>query len=677
MNVRIFGTLLIVIVVIATFVTLQPRVMCPSREEILIEDFPQLAKGLPEPMGAHASRDRFGIAQLIPDPFMRWESRTPEDCNYDAALGQLLAAQYALREEEESLWSASRAGVGVSFAQSRLDDARGRRDAAERAANEARLARDRSNDPAIVRKPGYSGVLIQRNTIVLRFREDASSEAIRDFIIQQHLTVRSGSASIALFVVEMDDAAPERTLDGDATRLRAVIDRLKDATNLVDTAVQNSLIGPNIVPRPSTVSRDWFRTQPPKDALVLSHFPEAWNFNQAIAARQSHVSVGVLDVGFDPEVCQQNDCDLDVKLTCTNIVDYHGTITASIIGATFNDGLGMDGAAPFATVFGCTPPDPPPCDASVPDDCSELKDQRRLFDGYVTALPTLLSASRARVVNASIGYNWSSVYIDPTNNAYVQALVADQGSQMRTLIQKYPDTILVSSAGNDSDRAHNKIQPAMWASPFNWAALYGPPAARSPNVIVVESLQDDGATSMPDSNSGGSIAAIGMNVLTIVSKGMYSPNSGTSVAAPLVTATIAQMWAVNTNLCPNPQTCGDVIKMKLGIGSGKPLNAFSAVRDSADDPDFDLANLVAPFDKVDRADFLSFKDGYKQVKAGVFTSDLNQDTKTNSNDGMFCRIDLDGNGVVDENDLDVLIRAWTGGLSPHDAAALHKELTQP
>jgi len=73
-------------------------------------------------------------------------------------------------------------------------------------------------------------------------------------------------------------------------------------------------------------------------------------------------------------------------------------------------------------------------------------------------------------------------------------------------------------------------------------------------------------------------------VLSLFDKNMYTTISGTSAAAPMVTSSIAMMWAVNTNLCPNPNTCGDDIKKKLEIGSGNPLNAFNAVRNSAADP---------------------------------------------------------------------------------------------
>jgi len=116
------------------------------------------------------------------------------------------------------------------------------------------------------------------------------------------------------------------------------------------------------------------------------------------------------------------------------------------------------------------------------------------------------------------------------------------------------------------------------------------------------------------------------------------------------------MWAVNTNLCPNPNTCGDDIKKKLEIGSGNPLNA-STPSETAQQTRLRSRKPRRSYDKVDMNDFSKFKDGYQQVRDNRITDDLNLDTKRDANDRMFCRIDLDGNGKVEAKDLEVMIRA--------------------
>jgi hypothetical protein len=58
----------------------------------------------------------------------------------------------------------------------------------------------------------------------------------------------------------------------------------------------------------------------------------------------------------------------------------------------------------------------------------------------------------------------------------------------------------------------------------------------------------------------------------------------------------------------------------------------------------------------------------------TFTEDLNDDNVMDANDAKFCRMDLDGNGTVDENDLEVLLDGWT---TPNvDRTALRVELQQ-
>src|ERR1700692_2022142 len=100
MNTRIAGVLFIAAAVIVTFITVPPRVMQPTREEMLIEAFPQLARRFAGPAGMPASGGGVATAMLIPDPFLRSASKTSADFAYDLALRRLLAAQLYLRQQE-------------------------------------------------------------------------------------------------------------------------------------------------------------------------------------------------------------------------------------------------------------------------------------------------------------------------------------------------------------------------------------------------------------------------------------------------------------------------------------------------------------------------------------------------------------------------------------------------
>jgi len=232
------------------------------------------------------------------------------------------------------------------------------------------------------------------------------------------------------------------------------------------------------------------------------------------------------------------------------------------------------------------------------------------------------------VINASIGYNWSELSIVPEENPGAQQIVREQGLMVRKLLAQFPKTVLVTSAGNDC-RSSNCTQQAMWTSPFNWAALGDPTPLepRSTNVIVVEAL-DRGGRELDTSNRGGTIAAIGQNIVSTGDNNSYgSCGEGTSCSAPFVTATIALMLSLDPNLEVSD------LKTRLLIG-GRTLNAFEAVK--ACDPRADLH--LADIDNsgtVDIRDLLLFD---------------NRLTTTDPRELSLSRLDVTGDGNVNGAD---------------------------
>lgn len=92
--------------------------------------------------------------------------------------------------------------------------------------------------------------------------------------------------------------------------------------------------------------------------------------------------------------------------------------------------------------------------------------------------------------------------------------------------------IIVASAGNDPRR------------PVAYPAAY-------PEVIAVTSTDGHGQLSVFAAHRGGvDLAAPGSKVSTLAVDGGYHVTSGTSIAAPLVTATVARLKAVNPQLGP-------------------------------------------------------------------------------------------------------------------------------
>jgi subtilisin family serine protease len=218
----------------------------------------------------------------------------------------------------------------------------------------------------------------------------------------------------------------------------------------------------------------------------------------------------------------------------------HGTFTASVIGEVTNNAVGGAGLVWNAQIM-------------------PLKFLDSSGDGTdYAAAEAIEYAVRhgAKVINAS----WGSTGADPTIEAAIQ------------YANKY-GVIIVAAAGNsgtDDDTS--------FFSPAAYSAQY-------PNVISVAAIGSDG-TLASFSNYGVNtvqIAAPGVNVYGTLSNGTYGAMSGSSMAAPLVTGTVALVeaahpsWtmsqvidAVLDTVTPDPALAGKV-------STGGVVNAGAAV----------------------------------------------------------------------------------------------------
>jgi len=582
---------------------------------------------------------------LVPDPLLRpLLDGTTGGAVYEAALATLLTAQYRLTKEQEAL-VASR----TLLAEAEQKEIPSARDAAQKLVAEvsqrvALAMRDvniatalaaRARNRAGTGGAGSIGASLESKTLLVMFHDLAKPAEI-DLVLKLHrLSVVSGVARLSLFVVQTTDRPNPSTPESEATFLHARVQRLRECP-IVEAATINVPMSGTIVPPPNIdTSTSWFTAD--NEPLVNSRFPQAWNFSKSIERKQhgAKVEVAVLDEGF---LEQQDDLPIE-RANCGGAHILHGTQVASIIGAHMADRRGMDGAAgPFVRVVGCA------CDAPVFDNAS------RMLDVLLSQQPPV------RIINVSMGYNWINKGVVPRDNPIAQGIVIAQGLMIRKALKDHPDVVIISAAGNDCEGKPNCSEEATWTSPFNWAAL-GPDVFGFPhldNVIVVEALDAKGNGRLGLSNPGGTLSAIGENVLAAAGPTTYARSSGTSAAAPLVTATVALMMAVNPNIT--------VAELKTNLGAGRPnarLNAFDAVRRSDLTADADLADLDGD-GRVDVSDFEIFKRGFREIRDHKFVDDLNEDNERNANDAKFCRIDLDGDGQVTEADLRVMIDAWQG-----------------
>jgi hypothetical protein len=296
--------------------------------------------------------------------------------------------------------------------------------------------------------------------------------------------------------------------------------------------------------------------------LEVSRVPQMWNLNAAVASLGDRVvDLGVIDNGFytHPDVDLASNFSPDQRET-------HGSHVVGIMGAGFDNGLGIDGVTPFARLH-------------VAGD--SLLSMAALYDGMHQVV-----VAGARVVNLSLATKWKTVHPDDAPGRL--ALVRDQSLQFEvfhgTISPPGRPVLFVSGSGNDSEW-HSKIVPAHQASPWNMAALeFG-----FDHVIVVEAVDLDETagtnTVRPAfSGPGGHVSAPGVSILSTVADSDYEYRSGTSMAAPFVTGLIGYLLSVDPTLS-NAEIkdilihSGAPVDPGEGIESSDRVDAFSAVLD--------------------------------------------------------------------------------------------------
>lgn len=573
--------------------------------------------------------------RFIPDPYLLRTDDDPAGDSYGGALNQLRAAQFALAEARE------REAGGPPFAPSG-DPVAAQRSVEQLEAEVLALETAAANEKR--KRPRPEAPLVQRASLLVLLRDGACrtqdgrcEEEVEQLLERNRLQVRSGIPEISLlFVVSTDPASA--TNDGEAARLHALVARLEES-DLVQAAAQNLLLGSDFLPQQfPTVSRDWYTS----DALSLSSFPQAWNFRSAM----TRVDVGVLDRGF----LKRKDIDVGRLNTapCTDTsVDNHGTYMAGVIGATFDNAIDTDGGAPLVNLVGCAVKPPVTCDR---EGLSGLQQQlclkKAAFSEFIEGLRLLLK--HARIVNASLSYQWVDLTAVTTNDADLRKIVSAQGTIVRDLMVANSDAILVSSSGND------RGAPAAWASPFNWAALEA--ASPAPNIIVADAVCPDGVP-LSRSNLGGSIKVIAHSIPaaftpTTAATKVFDFASDTSGAAAMVTAVVAMIRSIEPTLRPA------AVKMRLGIvGTTVPtLQAYCAVSSCFAKPKVVLADMNGQ-NGITGDDFVLLKREYQFAKSRALP-DVNGDGFRNQCDAKFLRGDLNDDGCIDKDDLEILLAEW-------------------
>lgn len=327
--------------------------------------------------------------------------------------------------------------------------------------------------------------------------------------------------------------------------------------------------------------------------------PEAFDLAASLGLNTSSIVVGSLDSGINPhdELAGRILPGINVPDGTTITTDEcssHGTHVAGIVGAAGNNALGVAGLAwqvqfkPYVVVNGCNGPE--------------------------SAVATALIAATddgVKLVNMSLQYFQGSTAL---KNAVQYAAAAD--------------VVMVAATGNAGSSSISF--PARW-----------------PETIAV------GATNQFDVRWSGSnfgpeidLVAPGFSVLSLTNTNTYGTKTGTSMAVPHVTGTIALMLAKNPTLTPDDvrnilqSTAKDLgtpgFDNEYGFGR---LDAFAALAatPSPFPADLDGDGSVGP---ADLGILLGAWGACADCDAG-------------------CDADLDGDCAVGAQDLGILLGSWS------------------
>src|SRR5262245_15076147 len=433
----------------------------------------------------------------------------------------------------------------------------------------------------------------------------------------------------------------------------------------VDAAYVDFLVTPKALPRRTdtkvqsgsdTYSWSW-RTGETSDGnwgLKVMRMPPVWtilNRVRKIDPDRPRTRMAFLDVGFGTHGHISYHAVLGgmpanpPKAECTY---SHGTHVAGIAGALFGKGRGIDGMVPDSKIDAIPVSSEVWLEGSNLGLTNQLIQRAMLFSGAIDSLMDFidqypLKPGEKRVVNASLGYNWSALGFafgkDADEDENVKAHIFNSARSVQRLAAKFKDSILiVAAAGNDSE---GEATPhwAEFASPFGFAATHESPTfQKATNILIVEALGRDGKRAS-FSNAGGHVAAPGVDIMSTlagVSDG-YGLCSGTSQATPHVTALAAILFELDPK--KSPAEIAEIIRSSAvpGPDGGTPrADALAAVLKLAPSNLKYLGHLTGD-GKGDSADLEILKTHLILLEEA-------------SRNGTPIAIDLNGDGDVNESE---------------------------
>lgn len=377
-----------------------------------------------------------------------------------------------------------------------------------------------------------TGISYVKNIIGIFFNENTSQDKKFEIINMVNGKIVGGISAVNQVQVKV----PETDYQG----LKKIIGSLEEKEEVL--AVTSDIAMPIEVNK----KKD-FKSEEPK-----KNYQDKASWYQKIGAESleqyntSHINVGVVDTGFDFD---HSDVEIiDLSKVRSDDKD-HGTHVAGIIGAKHND-YGINGVLSNCTIYGYD---------CVPEEYQEsyMLPQSCMFYGLIACVE-----KGCKVINYSLGFssydenltelekyemgnNWSKYMYIMLHAAKIQ-----QSDSLG-------DFVVVQAAGNGYGKNKNATIKGRDASNTGFFACISKENCYYKDdisaddimnrILIVANAAEKNGEYMLDltSNGGGkiSISAPGEGIYSTVENG-YALDSGTSMAAPMVTGAAAGIWSI-------------------------------------------------------------------------------------------------------------------------------------